>query len=87
MCETGELLLETTHRYYSDVEEHCRSTNRREPIHAILTAVYELEAWKAAAAVRLSSAIKSALPGGGEGPKDCAGVLVHDLTKVHGDGE
>jgi len=40
-----------------------------------------------ALAARVSSAIKSALAGVGEGPKDCAGVLVHDLTKVHGDGE
>jgi hypothetical protein len=30
---------------------------------------------------------KSALPGVGERPKDSAGALVHDLTKVHGDGE
>jgi hypothetical protein len=36
---------------------------------------------------RVSSATKSALAGVGERPKDCAGVLVHDLTKVHGDGE
>jgi hypothetical protein len=42
---------------------------------------------KRASAARVSSAIKSALAGVGEGPKDCAGVLVHHLTKVHGDGE
>jgi hypothetical protein len=29
----------------------------------------------------------SALPGVGERPKDSAGALVHDLAKVHGDGE
>jgi len=38
-------------------------------------------------AARVSSAIKSALAGVGERPKNRAGVLVHDLTKVHGDGE
>jgi hypothetical protein len=31
--------------------------------------------------------LRSALPGVREGPKDCPGVLVHQLTKVHGDGE
>jgi hypothetical protein len=40
-----------------------------------------------ASAACVLSAIKSALAGVGERPKDCAGVLVHDLTKVHGDGE
>ena len=30
---------------------------------------------------------KSALADVGELPQDCAGVLVHDLTNVHGDGE
>jgi hypothetical protein len=40
-----------------------------------------------ASAARLSSAIQSALAGVGERPKDGAGVLVHNLTKVHGDGE
>ena len=35
----------------------------------------------------LCRSIKLALAGVGEGPKDRAGVLVHDLTKVHGDGE
>jgi hypothetical protein len=40
-----------------------------------------------AAAARLPSAIKSALAGVGERPKDRAGVLVHGLAKVHGDGE
>ena len=34
-----------------------------------------------------SSSMKLARASVGEGPKDCAGVLVHDLTKVHGDGE
>ena len=38
-------------------------------------------------AARVSSAIKSALAGVGERPKNRAGVLIHDLTKVHGDGE
>jgi len=38
-------------------------------------------------AARVSSAIKSALAGVGERREDRAGVLVHDLTKVHGDGE
>ena len=40
-----------------------------------------------ASAARVSSAIKSALAGVRERTKDCAGVLVHDLTNVHGDGE
>ena len=40
-----------------------------------------------ASAACVLSAIKSALAGVGERPQDCAGVLVHDLTKVHGDGE
>ena len=40
-----------------------------------------------AAKARVSSAIKSALAGVGDCPKDRAGVLVHDLTNVHGDGE
>ena len=40
-----------------------------------------------ASAARVWSAIKSVRAGVGEGPKDCAGVLVHYLTKVHGDGE
>jgi hypothetical protein len=42
---------------------------------------------KAVSAARLSSAIKLALACVGERPKDRAGVLVHDLTKVHGDRE
>ena len=33
------------------------------------------------------SAMNSTRTGVGESPKDDAGVLVHDLTKVHGDGE
>ena len=33
------------------------------------------------------SRTRSALPGVGERPKDGAGALVRDLTKVHGDGE
>ena len=36
---------------------------------------------------RASSAMKLALASVGEGPEDGAGVLVHDLTKVHGDGK
>ena len=40
-----------------------------------------------ASAARISSAIESAQAGVGERPKDRAGVLVHDLTNVHGDGE
>jgi hypothetical protein len=36
---------------------------------------------------RASSALTLALASVGEGPEDGAGVLVHDLTKVHGDGE
>ena len=40
-----------------------------------------------ALAARLSSAIKSALAGVGQGPEDGTSVLVHDLTKVHGDGK
>jgi hypothetical protein len=40
-----------------------------------------------ASAARLASAMKSAQAGVGEGPQDCAGTLVHDLTKVHGEGE
>jgi len=40
-----------------------------------------------ASAARVSAAIKSALAGVCERPKDRAGVLVHDLTNVHGDGE
>ena len=36
---------------------------------------------------RASSAMKLARAGIGEGPEDGAGVLVHDLTKVHCDGE
>jgi hypothetical protein len=31
--------------------------------------------------------VKLALAGIGEGPEDGAGVLVHGLAKVHGDGE
>ena len=31
--------------------------------------------------------MKLVLASVGEGPEDGAGVLVHDLTKVHGDGE
>ena len=40
-----------------------------------------------ASEARLLFAIWSALAGVGEGPKNCAGVLVHNLTKIHGDGE
>jgi len=40
-----------------------------------------------APAALVSSVPRSALAGVGECPKDCAGILVHDLTKVHGDGE
>jgi hypothetical protein len=40
-----------------------------------------------ASAARVSSSMKLARAGVGEGAKDGAGVLVHDLTKVHGDGE
>ena len=40
-----------------------------------------------ASAARISIEIKSALTGVGERPKDRAGVPVHDLTKVHSDGE
>ena len=40
-----------------------------------------------ASEARVLSAIESALTGVGECPKDCACVLVHDLTKVHSDGE
>jgi hypothetical protein len=40
-----------------------------------------------ASKARASSAPKLALASVGEGPEDGAGVLVHDLTKVHGDGE
>jgi hypothetical protein len=36
---------------------------------------------------RASSAMKLARAAIGKGPEDGAGVLVHDLTKVHGDGE
>lgn len=46
--------------------------------------------WKRArtrASAARASSKKSALAGVGEGPKDRPGVLVHDLTKVHGDGE
>ena len=42
---------------------------------------------KRASAARASSAMRLARAGVGEGPKDGAGVFVHDLTKVHGDGE
>jgi len=38
-------------------------------------------------AAHLLIAIHSALACVGEGPKNGAGVLVHDLSKVHGDGE
>ena len=34
-----------------------------------------------------SSAMKLAVARVGKGPKDDAGVLVHGLTKVHGEGE
>ena len=53
------------------------------------TVVYELATWKEGGPRRptFRLRIKSALAGVGERPKDCAGVLVHDLTKVHGDGE
>ncbi len=40
-----------------------------------------------ASAARVSSAVRLALAGVGERPKDCARVLVHNLTKVHGDRE
>jgi hypothetical protein len=42
---------------------------------------------KRASEARASSAMNLARTGVGEGPEECAGVLVHDLTKVHGDGE
>lgn len=38
-------------------------------------------------AARVSTAIKSLLACVGEGPQNCTGVLIHDLTKVHGDRE
>ena len=67
---------------------HWRFTNRGKPIHPIrLSGMSWKHKAKRASAARVSSAIKSALAGVGEGPKDCAGVLVHYLTKVHGDGE
>ena len=40
-----------------------------------------------AAAARLSSSRKLARAGFGEGPESGADVLVHDLTKVHGEGK
>ena len=40
-----------------------------------------------ASGARALSAKKLTRPGIGKGPEDGAGVLVHDLTKVHGDGE
>jgi hypothetical protein len=58
-------------------------------IHAVQPVVHEFESyqkWRASAA-RVLPAIESALAGVGEGSKDGAGVFVHDLTKVHGDGE
>ena len=42
---------------------------------------------KASLSARSSSAMKLALATVGEGPEDGAGVLVHELTNVHGDGE
>jgi hypothetical protein len=48
------------------------------------TDVYEKHRETAAHA---SSAMKSALASVGEGPEDGAGVLVYDVTKVHGNGE
>ena len=42
---------------------------------------------KAGLSARASSAMKLVLTSVGEGPEDGAGVLVHELTKVHGDGE
>ena len=42
---------------------------------------------RAARATLVSSAMKLALAGVGEGSEDGAGVLVHGLTKIHGYGE
>ena len=42
---------------------------------------------KAGLSARASSAMKLVLASVGEGPEDGTGVLVHELTKVHGDGE
>jgi hypothetical protein len=68
----------------------CPFTYQSRRIHPhYSTVVHELGNMKRrrASAARVSSAIKSALAGVSERPKDCAGVLVHDLANVHGDGE
>ena len=70
------------------MDEHWRFTNRENP-----STLFDRRASagnmkrRRASAARVASAIKSALAGVGERPKDRAGVLVHDLTKIHGDGE
>ena len=72
----------------SDIEEHWQFTNAENPstLCDCCAQTGNMKRRRASAA-RVSSALKSALAGVGERPKDRAGVLVHDLTKVHGDGE
>ena len=55
--------------------------------HLHQVGVFQQPERRRALKARVSSAIRLALAGVGEGTEDCAGVLVHHLTKVHGDGE
>jgi hypothetical protein len=76
------------YRYRSDVDEYWRFTNCGEPIHAIRPSCMS---WKHEKKAGLCGprfvCDQSALAGIGERPKDRTGVFVHDLTKIHRDGE
>jgi hypothetical protein len=67
---------------------HWRFANRRNSIHTIRLSRMNLKyETKAGLGGPPSSANKSAQAGVGEGPKDGASVVIHHLTKVHGDGK